>query len=173
MAMLVWKLVRFRRGSAVKPVAGSLHDYELVHAAGRMKGMAGYGKRPGTPTGQPIKPVHLMTSVLTMVVLFTLTQLRPLVDAPKEPAQLYRSVTKPSHRAEPTTPILSAAHVLSDMSAGDDSAAALAAESRPKRICLVTYEVAGPHLNGGIGTAFTNLALALSKQGHTVRHSGA
>lgn len=37
-----------------------------------------------------------------------------------------------------------------------------------KRVCLVTYEVAGPHLNGGIGTAFTNLALALAKQGHKV-----
>lgn len=39
----------------------------------------------------------------------------------------------------------------------------------PKRICLVTFEVAGPHLNGGVGTAFTNLAKVLSKQGHKVR----
>ena len=36
------------------------------------------------------------------------------------------------------------------------------------RICMVTWDLAGPMLNGGIGTAFRNLAVKLSHWGHNV-----
>jgi glycosyltransferase involved in cell wall biosynthesis len=42
------------------------------------------------------------------------------------------------------------------------------AGSRPARVCIVSYEVVGPHRNGGIGTANTSLALALGRAGHEV-----
>ncbi|KAI9031333.1 hypothetical protein DFJ74DRAFT_764412 [Hyaloraphidium curvatum] len=38
----------------------------------------------------------------------------------------------------------------------------------PRRVLFLTYEVAGPHMNGGIGTAFRNLAEALAARGHNV-----
>jgi glycosyltransferase involved in cell wall biosynthesis len=39
---------------------------------------------------------------------------------------------------------------------------------RPLRVCIASYEVAGPTRNGGIGTANTSLALALARAGHEV-----
>ena len=40
--------------------------------------------------------------------------------------------------------------------------------TRPLNICIVTADIVGPIRNGGIGTAYYNLALALVKAGHRV-----
>ena len=42
------------------------------------------------------------------------------------------------------------------------------ATGAPRAICLVTQDLAGPMLNGGIGTAFRNLAATLAGRGHNV-----
>jgi glycosyltransferase involved in cell wall biosynthesis len=38
----------------------------------------------------------------------------------------------------------------------------------PLRVCIVTCDIVGPIRNGGIGTAYYNLALALARAGHRV-----
>lgn len=40
--------------------------------------------------------------------------------------------------------------------------------SPQRRVLFMTYEIAGPHMNGGIGTAFRNLAASLAARGHNV-----
>lgn len=39
---------------------------------------------------------------------------------------------------------------------------------QPQQICIVTCDIVGPIRNGGIGTAYYNLALALARAGHAV-----
>lgn len=39
---------------------------------------------------------------------------------------------------------------------------------KPRRICIVTCDIVGPIRNGGIGTAYYSLALALARAGHRV-----
>lgn len=41
-------------------------------------------------------------------------------------------------------------------------------KSGPPRVCIATYEIAGPDTNGGIGTAYFSLAHALASAGHAV-----
>jgi glycosyltransferase involved in cell wall biosynthesis len=43
-----------------------------------------------------------------------------------------------------------------------------AAPTRTARVCVASYEVVGPTMNGGIGTANTSLAQALARAGHDV-----
>ena len=50
----------------------------------------------------------------------------------------------------------------------DPVAQAGAAEGRPARVLIASYEVAGPTGNGGIGTAYHSLAHALAAAGHDV-----
>lgn len=50
----------------------------------------------------------------------------------------------------------------------DADQADIAPDPSPRRVCIVTAELTGPVRNGGIGTAFTGLALALAEAGHGV-----
>lgn len=113
-------------------------------------------------------PTHVHTSVGSNMARIRLRVCMSYTFVVIAYVYLYFSCS-PCRLGQTRTPATKAERALRIRTLGDDWAQVGGTPQKAKqRIAIITYDVAGPLLNGGIGTAYTNLACALGQAGLNV-----